>query len=207
MKSIASTSAAMIVAMLGLGAMAPAALAQDQGPQAGPSGAAHQEQGFRAHNQDGPRLGGKRGGMRGGLLQFVCAERGAERLEHMFVAISYRIDLTAEQAPLFEALKTAALAAQTGFADDCAAVRPAARATAAMPNLVERLHTRVKLGEARIAALSGVLPSLEAFYSSLSDEQQAKLDVRPGKGREHFGKRQGPDRRPGQQGPMMDLNG
>ncbi|MHB1110440.1 MAG: Spy/CpxP family protein refolding chaperone [Devosia sp.] len=204
MKSITSTSAALIVATLGLGAMAPAALAQDQGPRAGPGGAARQEQGFRAHNQDGPRQGLRRGG----LLQLVCAERGAERLEHMFVAISHRIDLTAEQAPLFDALKTAALSAQTGFADTCASVRPEAGKPVEIPNLVERLETRIKIDEARIAALSDVLPSLEAFYSSLSDEQRAKLDVPGEMRRKHFGDRRGsPDRRPGQHRPMMDQNG
>jgi hypothetical protein len=201
------TSAAVIVAALGLGAMAPAAFAQDQAaPQAGPS----EDQRPRLHFRDGDHPGMPRG-MRGGPLQLVCAEEGAERLEHMFIAISYRLGLTAEQTPLFDALKTAALTAQTSFADTCASLRPAAGETAGMSSLVERLQTRIAVDEARIAALSGLLPSLEVFYGSLTDEQKAKLDVGPGEmRREHFGKRQGgPDRGdgPNKRWQMLDHNG
>ena len=210
MKLITSTSAALIVATLGLGAMAPAALAQDQARQGGPGFGPRHEQGFRAHNQDGPRQDMQRGGMRGGMLQLVCSDQGAERLEHMFVSLSHRVELTAEQTPLFDALKTAALSAQTAFSDTCATLLPEAGDTAVQaPNLVELLETRIKVDEARIAALSDVLPSLEAFYNSLTDEQKAALDAGPGQmRREHFGKRQGAnDQRPGQQRPMMDQNG
>ena len=224
MKFFTKTSAAVIVAALGLGAVAPIALAQDQGQQAGPGFGPRHEQGMRAHNQDGMRQGGmrqdgERGGMRGGMLQLVCSEQGAERLEHMFVNISSRLDLTAEQTPLFDALKTAALSAQTGFADTCAAQLPAAGQTADLPNLVERVQTGIKMDEPRIAALSGVLPSLEAFYNSLTDDQKANLDAPGGMRREHFGERQGgpgmgdgsrhggPGKGFGQHRPMMDQNG
>jgi hypothetical protein len=81
-------------------------------------------------------------------------------------------------------------------------------AAAAAPDLVERLQTRIKVDEARIAALTNVLPSLEAFYGSLTDEQKAKLDMGAEMRREHFGKRQGgPDARPGQHRLMMRHNG
>jgi Spy/CpxP family protein refolding chaperone len=190
MKLITSTSAAVIFATLSLGAIAPAAFAQDQAPQAGPEGAPRLEH-FRAHDHDGPGRDRIRGGMRGGLVQLVCAEQGAERLEHLFVSLSYRLDLTPEQAPLFDALKTSALTAQTSFSDTCASIRPAAGETAEVPNLVERLENRIKIDEARIAALSDVLPSLEAFYNGLTDEQQQKLDAPAQMRREHFGKRHG----------------
>ena len=153
-------------------------------------------------------MDGERGGMRGGMLQLVCSDEGAERLEHMFVTISHRLDLTAEQTPLFDALKTAALTAQTGFADTCAAQLPAAGQTADLPNLVERVQTGIKVDEARIAALTGVLPSLEAFYNSLTDDQKAKLDVPGEMRREHIGDRQGgPGKGFGQHRQMMDQNG
>lgn len=216
MKLITSTSAAAIVATLGLGAIAPAAFAQDQAPQAGPGGAPRFQQNFIANDHDGPRENFQRGGMRGGLVQLVCSEQGAERLEQFFVSVSYRLALTAEQTPLFDALKTAALSAQTGFADTCASTLPATGDTAAQaPNLVERLQASVKVDQARIAALSGVLPSLEAFYNSLTDEQKAKLDAPGGMRREHFGERRGggderwgdDDRHPGQRWSDADQNG
>lgn len=200
MKLITSTSAALLVATLALGAAAPAAFAQDQGLKAGPAGGPRHQQMLRFH-------GGEGGGMRGGLLQLVCSEEGADRLELMLLAVSQRLDLTAEQAPLFDDLKAAALTAQTSFSDTCASARPAAGETAEMPNLVERLETRIKVDEARIAALSDVLPSLQAFYDSLTDEQKAQLDA-PFEGRrEHFGKRQGGPDRPGRPRSTTEQNG
>lgn len=198
MKFITKTSAAVIVAALGLGALAPAALAHDWGrqQQAGPGGAGpRHEMAFRG-DQDGPRFGGQRqmgdrGGMRGGLLQLGCSEQGAQRLEHVFVSLSYNLELTAEQQPLFDALKTAALTAQTGLADTCAAAQPAAADATQAPNIVERMQTRIKVDEARTTAMSEVLPELQAFYDSLTDAQKAKLDAGPGKMRGQHGKRQG----------------
>lgn len=211
MKFFTKTSAAVIVAALGLGALAPAALAHDWGRQAGPGAGPRHEMAFRGGDQDGQRFGGmhgQRGGMRGGLLQLGCSEQGAERLEHIFVSLSHNLELTAEQTPLFDALKTAALTAQTGLADTCAAERPAAGETAEVPNLVERMQTRIKIDEARTAALSDVLPELETFYNSLTDEQKAKLDGGPGQFREHLGKRHGgPGKGFGQHRPMMGQNG
>lgn len=203
MKLITSTSAAVIVAVLGLVAMTPAAFAQ-----AGP-GMAHYSFGIRGHyGEDGMLQHRQFDGMRGGTLALVCSEQGAEGLEHMFVAISHRVELTAEQAPLFDALKTAALTAQTSFADTCATLLPETSDTAEVPDLVERLQTRIKVDEAHVAALSKVLPSLEAFYGSLTDEQKANLDIGAEMRSQHFGWRQGnPDPRPGQHRLMMRHNG
>ncbi len=190
------TSAAVIVAALGLGALAPAAMAHDWGRQQAGDGPRH-EMMFRG-GQDGPRFSGQHRmgegmAMRGGLLQLGCAANGAERLEHMFVSLAYTLEPTAEQAPLFDALKTAALTAQTGLADACAAARPAATADAAAPTIVERMQTRLKIDEARTAALTGVLPELEAFYNSLTDAQKARLDT-PREMRRQLGTRDGGER-------------
>lgn len=206
MKLITSTSAALVVAVLGLGTLAPVAMAQDQGPQTG-SDAARPGPGFHHFNHDGPHPGGMRRGMPGGMLGLVCSEDGAERLEHMFVSISHRIELTAEQTSLFDVLKSAALTAQTGFADTCAALLPEAGQTAETPNLIERLQTRIEIDEARTAALSGLLPSIEAFYNSLTDEQKAKLDSLGEMRREHIGKRRGGvDGRPGPHRQVSQYN-
>lgn len=189
MTSIASISAAVVVAVIGLATLAPAAIAQDQDARA----AEMAGPGFRFHHleHDGSRPAGMQRGGPGGMFGLVCSERGAERIEHMFVSISYRLELTAEQTPLFDALKDEALAAQAGFADACATLLPEAGQTAGTPNLIERLRTRIEIDEARTAALSGLLPSIEAFYNSLTDEQQVKLDSLGGRRREHIGKRQG----------------
>ena len=56
-------------------------------------------------------------------------------------------------------------------------------APAAAPNLLTRLQSGLKVQEARVAAMSAVLPQFEAFYNSLSDEQKAKLEPRGREGR------------------------
>lgn len=164
--------AALLAASVGVTAMTPAAFAQGNSAQKAPGF----EQGtgqFRAHD----RHEGMRNGFDGGLVDLVCSDQGAERLEIAFVRLSHRVALTAEQTPLFEALKTAALTAQTSFSDTCKSALPAAGANAAKPDLVERLKTSLKLDEARIAALAKLLPPFEAFYGSLTADQKAKLDM------------------------------
>ena len=44
--------------------------------------------------------------------------------------------------------------------------------------MLERLKSGLKLDEARLTAMNAVLPDLEAFYSSLTDEQKASLSPR-----------------------------
>jgi hypothetical protein len=197
MKLIAS--AAVVAAMLGTAAMAPAAFAQDQGPQAGP-GERHQM--FLRHHggnhRFGPQMHMQRGGpgmersmMRGGgLLALACSADGADRLEHMLLSLSQRLDPTADQQSLFEDFRTAALTAQTGFADSCAELSPEDdTAAAASPDLVERLRRHIGVGEARLTAMNEVLPALEAFYGSLTDEQKALLEPGHGKRGERHGMR------------------
>lgn len=199
MKLIATASAALIAATLGSAAVTPAAFARDQDPRSGES----RHQMFLRHDGDDRRLGpqlhirrdgpGVHYGMkhRGGLLALVCSERGAERLEHQLLSLSHRLDPTPEQQPLFEDFRTAALTAQTGFADSCAERRPQDD-TAVAPDLVERLRQRIGIGEARTAAMNEVLPALEAFYDSLSDEQKALLEPRRDRRGDRRGMRNAP---------------
>lgn len=126
----------------------------------------------------GPHMGMGRAG--GGLLGLVCSENGAEALEIAFVRLSHRIDLTADQQPLFDTLKSKALTTQTSFADECKAAMPAAGSEPA-PDLVEQLKARLKMEESRLAAMNAILPDLEAFYASLTDEQKAGLMPRMGR--------------------------
>lgn len=112
-----------------------------------------------------------------GLLRLVCSERGAEALEIQFVRLSHRLDLTDQQTPLFDALRTSALTAQTSFADTCADNMPE-RTAGTAPDLLDGIKARLAIDEARLAAFNEVLPEFEALYTSLSDEQKAALAPR-----------------------------
>jgi LTXXQ motif family protein len=184
MKFLSKTAiAALLTGAIGLTAVPTAVFAQDQG--AAPQGQM-QMQGGKHNMQGNKRFGGQEGhGQRhargGGILELVCSERGAEQLEIAFVRLSHRLELTAEQTPLFDDLKATALSAQTSFADTCTAARPAKDA-AAKPDLLERMKTRVAIETAHVEAINTVLPKLEALFASLSDEQKAGLQPKGDRG-------------------------
>jgi hypothetical protein len=141
-------------------------------------------------------------GRAGGILGLVCSDRGAEALEIAFVRWSHALDLTAEQQPLFDALKTKALTTQTSFADDCQAAMPD-RSADAKPDLLEGLKARLAIEEAKLTAMNEILPDFEKFYGSLTDAQKADLMPRG------FGQHDnGPDDRMGRgDGPGRDAPG
>lgn len=176
-----TTIAALVTAAVGLTSLAPAMAqtAVPAAPEAAPgTQLTHKPPHFRqfAHREDRQRgdrqhmLVQRGGGMGGQLVNLACAPNGAERLEIGFVRLKNRLELTAEQQPLLDALRTASLTAQTGFADTCASLRPTAK-----PDLVTQLKSRLQLEEARLSAMNTLLPPLESFYASLTDAQKAKL--------------------------------
>ena len=137
----------------------------------------------------------------GSILGLVCSDRGAEALEIAFVRWSHALDLTAEQQPLFDALKTKALTTQTSFADDCQAAMPD-RTADTKPDLLEGLKARLAIEEAKLTAMNEILPDFEKFYASLTDEQKADLMPRG------FGRHDGPGDRMGRgDGPGRDAPG
>ena len=109
-----------------------------------------------------------------GILGLVCSDRGAEALEVALVRLSHSVDLTAEQQPLFDAFKTKALTTQTSFADACKAALPDTAADS-KPDMLERLKSRLAVEQARLTAMTAILPDFETFYASLTDAQKADL--------------------------------
>lgn len=179
---------ALITATMGLAALAPAAYA------AGPDRGNRDGREFQVHRQAGP-MGG-----RGQLLALGCGPDAAQRIEIGLVRLGYRVDATDAQKALLDTLKTTALDAQADLAAVCAeampapaaadAAAPAADETATAPtppNLLTRLQSGLKVEEARLAAMTAVLPQFEAFYASLTDAQKAALEPRgqrDGRGRD-----------------------
>ena len=143
----------------------------------------------------GERRGGPRG-ERGGIAGLICSTDGATQLETRLADLATQLKLTTEQQPLFDAYKTAALSAQTTFADTCAKVQPADAKPATPPDALSVLKDRQARQTAGLDALNAVLPSFEALYNSLDDTQKAALLplVSP-----HFG--------PGDHGPRGDDRG
>lgn len=156
--------AALVVATLGFAAVP--VLAQDI---AGPVAVKADRQIHRVMRDGGMGRGA-------GFLNLVCSDRGAEEVEVALVRLSHRLDLTADQTTLFDTFKTTALTTQTSFADDCAAATPdQAAATDAKPDLLERLKSGIALEQARLEAVTAILPDFGAFYGSLTDAQKADL--------------------------------
>lgn len=155
---------------------------QGMGPGMGPG----QRFDEARRNFPGARPGGNgaMAGLGGPLLNLACSNRGAEALEIAFVRLSYRLDLTADQQKLFDALKTSALTAQTSYSDQCQSMKPDRSADkSARPDFLERMKDRLSLGQARLDAMNKLMPDVEAFYASLTDEQKARLEPgMPGRG-------------------------
>ena len=181
-KTSSTAIAAILVAVLGFTAV-PVAFAQDTVAPAAPPAATPMQVG--GMQMPGMKMRGMRQG-RGGMMDLVCSDRGAEAIDIGFVRLSYAIDLTDTQQKLFDDLKTTALAAQAGYAAACTRARGPvatdATAPATAPDLVDRLTARIAIDTAEIDALSMVLPKLEAFHDTLTPEQQAALASMGGRG-------------------------
>jgi hypothetical protein len=169
---------ALVAGTIGLTAAVPATFAQDASTPQQPQVRHHQQfNGNMHHPKQRPDMQGRnvhRSQMGlGGLVNVACSPRGAEALEIAFVRVSYRLDLTATQQPLFDDLKTAALDAQKDFADTCQAARPDRTAATADP--LAAYKARIAVASAHLDALNTVMPKFEAFVGSLDDAQKAKL--------------------------------
>lgn len=159
--------------------LVPAVQAHDRGP--GRMAERHDDSRDHRGQRDGMDMRGH-GGRAGQtmMLGFSCAPRAAEALEIGLVRLSYRLDLTDTQQPLFDALKTSALSAQNTVAEACDQARPerAAGTQPTAPDLVDTLRDRVAIESARVAAMEAVLPDLEALVGSLTSEQLASMAPR-----------------------------
>lgn len=165
-KNLSLLLATAIVGSLSLASLSTIAYAHDK-----QRGMGQQNSEMGQHQQMGKRgqMMGQRG-QNGGFLRLTCADDGAARLETGLGKFSDKITLTDEQAPLFEDFKSAALTAQTSFADTC--VVPLSGDDA---DVVDRMKNRQANMAAHLTAVEEFLPEFEAFFDSLTDEQKAEL--------------------------------
>ena len=136
-------------------------------------------------NGHGPRAAGP--------VHFVCAENGAERIENGLSRMATRLDLTEEQSAAFEDFKSASLSAQEDFAQACDEFKPAQRGQAQNGDevdLIDRMNNRQSMMAAQLSAMQSVMPDLEKFFDSLTDEQ--KHQMRPHRGARNGAHTHGP---------------
>lgn len=183
-----------LASLMGL-TLLPTAYAQDMGaPKDAPPMLQLDDLGNNQRSDDDDYRRGPRG-ERGGIAGLICSTDGATQLETRLADLATQLKLTAEQQSLFDAYKTAALSAQTTFADSCAQLQPAAAKPTTPPDALTVLKDRQARQTAELDALNAVLPSFEALYNSLDDTQKAALMPLAG----HFG--------PGDHGPRGDDRG
>ncbi len=137
--------------------------------------------------QGGDRHGGgmwRHEGMRQGMLgrmgwganrspQQMCEERLARRAG--FVAyVGARLNLTAEQKPLWDKLQAATQAAQDKQRQLCTTLKPAAER--GQETVLDRMSQREQMLSARLDGLRQVEPAAQALYQALTPEQKAIVD-------------------------------
>lgn len=156
MKKVTSLVLATALAgTLALTAMAPAAYADNDR-----KGRGEQSERTGNNNQSGP----------GHFVRLMCTDEGAERLETAMGRVAEQIDLTTEQQTLLDTLKTTALSAQTSFADNCTT-----NVRGEDTDMIDNIKARQANAALRLAAMDEIVPALEGFYDSLTDEQKAEL--------------------------------
>jgi len=159
--------AATLVGTMSISAFAPSAFAQDNSNQTnankGPN--AEQKQDRQGKGQFRPMRGGH------GFLGSICSTEGADRLDKMLEIMAIRIDLTDAQRPAFDDLKTAALTAQTDFAESCAPLKDQKPENAA-----DQMKHRAAMMELQLASMNTVMPAFETFFENLSDEQKTQIN-------------------------------
>lgn len=174
---------ALLATTIGLGTVLPALAQSTPTPPAAPSATVPdghngmhglRKGGMGQRHMTAPGKGMGRGMGPTGLLMLACSDKGAEALEVGLVRMAHRLDLTADQQKLFDTFRTKALTTETSFADTCKASRPDTAADV-KPDALTRLKTGIAVDQARLTAMTDVLPDFEALFNSLSDQQKANL--------------------------------
>ena len=106
--------------------------------------------------------------------QQACVDRIARRAG--FVAsIGVKLNLTADQKPLWDKLVTATQTAQVDQRKLCDAL-PTSRDSDDKLTVIDRMHHREQMMQTRLKGLQQVEPAVQALYQSLTPEQKAVLD-------------------------------
>lgn len=136
--------------------------------QAGPMNADSGEHGM---------AGGERAGMRGMMMRRMMMRRGdpqercMDRLARHAARLAYvetKLNLTAQQQPLWDKVQSAAQTEEQKERQLCASLKPGAE-----PTMLDRMDRMQQFLSARLEALQAARPAVQALYQALTPEQQA----------------------------------
>ena len=99
-----------------------------------------------------------------------CIDRLARRAARL-AYVQVKLNLTAEQRPLWDKVQSAAQAEGQKQAQLCASLKPGAE-----PTVLDRMDRMQQFLSARIEALQSERPAVQALYQALTPEQQAILN-------------------------------
>jgi LTXXQ motif family protein len=117
--------------------------------------------------------------MRGGMMRHMmmhrdpqerCTERLAWRAA-MRAYVEVKLNLTAEQRPLWDRVQSAAQAVEQKERQLCTSIKPGAE-----PTLLERMDRMQQFLSTRLDGLQSARPAVQALYQALTPEQQAILN-------------------------------
>jgi hypothetical protein len=160
-------------AMITVAALAVPVLAWSQSPPPAPGVAAGGQGG------DGPDRGMmmRRGWGRWARdvsPQQMCIDRIARRAG--FVAsMGFRLNLTADQKPLWDKLLAATQTAEENQRQLCAQL-PASAEARDRETMIDRLNHRQQMLQAQLQALQQTQPAIQALYDKLTPDQKTMLD-------------------------------
>jgi hypothetical protein len=127
------------------------------------------------HGEGGPGMGGWRGMIAHRMMMHRDSkERCEERLAWRAAMRAYtevKLDLTAEQRPLWEKVQSAAQAEEQKERQLCTTLKEGDDAT-----LLDRLDRMQQFLSTRLDALQAAKPAVQALYQALTPEQRATLD-------------------------------
>jgi hypothetical protein len=119
--------------------------------------------------EGGPGMHGWRG-----MMHHDPQERCEERLAWRAAMRAYaeaKLNLTAEQRPLWDKVQSAAQAEEQKERQLCSAAKPGVDAT-----LLDRLDRMQQFLSTRLEGLQSAKPSVQALYQALTPEQRAIID-------------------------------
>ena len=99
-----------------------------------------------------------------------CTDRLARRAARL-AYVQVKLNLTAEQRPLWDRVQSAAQTEGQKEAQLCASLKPGAE-----PTVLDRMDRMQQFLSARLDALQSEKPAVQALYQALTPEQQAILN-------------------------------